>query len=112
MKTLCVNSMVLAAAIASGASSTLAATWTSEAEAAAACKAQAASQYADGERAARVKFKGIYGGADRLKVRMQVLPGEGRAFLAICDVSRSAHAVVGVSPATRSKRPAEVVAVR
>jgi hypothetical protein len=97
---------VLATVVAGGMASNVSAAQMSEAEAATACKAQAASQYASGERTARVKFKGIYGGTDRLKVRMQVLPAEGRAFLAVCEVSRSAREVVRLAPPARGGQPA------
>jgi len=108
MNTIC--TVAVAAALAAGAASATAATSMSEVDAASACKARAASQYAAGERTARIKFKGIYGGADRLKVRMQVLPAEGRVFLAICEVSRSAQTVVGIAPGPRGAPTALAVA--
>ena len=54
----------------------------SPADAAATCKAEAQARYARGDRQARVKFKGMFGGSDVRKVRIQVLPAEGKAFLA------------------------------
>ena len=74
------------------------------ADAATACKAQAASQYASGEQPARVKFKGVYGGNDSRKVRMQVLPADGgRAFLAICDVNGRTGETMGSVPVQQWK---------
>jgi hypothetical protein len=61
MKT--IYGVVLTAVVASMASTVSAASM-SVADAATACKAQAASQYASGEQPARVKFKGVYGGND------------------------------------------------
>jgi hypothetical protein len=103
MKTIC---KVLTMAVFAGTVSTVsAATIWSDAEAATVCKAQAASQYASGEQPARVKFKGIYGGNERRKVRMQVLPAEGRPFLAICEVSRPGGEFVGLAPAAHPGQP-------
>ena len=50
---------VVLTAVVAGMASTVSAASMSVAEAATACKAQAASQYASGERPARVKFKGV-----------------------------------------------------
>lgn len=109
MKT--IYSSIVAATLAIGASSAVAATSLSEYQAATVCHARAASQYADGARTAHVTFKGVYGGTDRLRVRMQVLPAEGKAFLAICEVSRNARALVALAPTPRGIRPARVVQV-
>ena len=103
MKT--IYSVVLTAVVA-GMASTVSAATMSVAEAATVCKAEAASQYASGEQPARVKFKGVYGGNDRRRVRMQVLPVEGRAFLAICEVNGSTGEVVGLAPVSRAGQPA------
>ena len=103
MKT--IYGVILTAVVASMASTVSAASM-SVADAATACKAQATSQYASGEQPARVKFKGVYGGNDSRKVRMQVLPADGgRAFLAICDVNGRTGEIVGLAPRARAAQP-------
>ena len=104
MKT--IRDVLIMVVFAGMASTVSAATIWSDSQAATVCKAQAASQYASGEQPARVKFKGIYGGNERRKVRMQVLPAEGRPFLAICEVSRPGGEVVGLAPAAHPGQPA------
>ena len=97
---------VVLTAVVAGMASTVSAASMSVAEAATACKAQAASQYASGERAARVKFKGAYCGNDSRKVRMQVLPADGgKAFLAICEVNGRSGEVIGLAPRARGTQP-------
>lgn len=110
MKT--IYGVILTAVVASMASTVSAASM-SVAEAATTCKAQAASQYASGERAARVKFKGVYGGNDSRRVRMQVLPADGgKAFLAICEVNGRTGEVVRLVPRARDTQPALAAAMR
>lgn len=70
----------------------------SVADAAATCRAEAQARYANGDRQARVKFKGMFGGADVRKVRMQVLPPEGKAFLVVCEVSGRSGDFLGLAP--------------
>ncbi len=70
----------------------------SPADAAATCKAEAQARYASGDRQARVKFKGMFGGSDVRKVRIQVLPAEGKAFLAICEVNGRSGEFVSLAP--------------
>lgn len=70
----------------------------SPADAATTCKAEAQARYANGERQARVKFKGMFGGSDVRKVRLQVLPPEGKAFLAICEVSGRSGDFLSIAP--------------
>mgnify|MGYP006346503115 CR=1 FL=1 len=104
---------VVLAAVVAGMASTVSAASMSVAEAATTCKAQAASQYAAGERAARVKFKGVYGGNDSRRVRMQVLPADGgKAFLAICEVNGRTGEVVRLVPSVRDTQPALEAAMR
>ena len=104
---------VVLAAVVAGMASTVSAASMSVAEAATTCKAQAASQYAAGERAARVKFKGDYGGNDSRRVRMQVLPADGgKAFLAICEVNGRTGEVVRLVPSLRDTQPALAAAMR
>lgn len=100
-----IRSLVFAASVAGVASTTSAETIYSVSEAAEACKVHAASQYASADQPARVQFKGVYGGTDRRKVRMQVLPAQGRAFLAICEVSRRSGEIVGLTPGATDRRP-------
>lgn len=98
---------VVLTAVVAGMASTVSAASMSVAEAATACKTQAASQYAAGGSPARVKFKGIYGGADSRKVRMQVLAADGaKAFLAVCEVDGRTGEVVGLAPRARAEQPA------
>jgi len=98
---------VVLTAVVAGMASTVSAASMSVAEAATACKTQAASQYASGGSPARVKFKGIYGGADSRKVRMQVLAADGaKAFLAVCEVDGRTGEVVGLAPRARAEQPA------
>jgi len=103
MKT--IRNVLMTVVFAGMASAVSGATIWSDSRAATVCKAQAASQYASDDQPARVKFKGIYGGNERRKVRMQVLPAEGRPFLAICEVSRPAGEVVGLAPAAKPGQP-------
>jgi hypothetical protein len=104
MKT--IYGVILTAVVASMASTVSAASM-SVADAATACKAQAASQYASGEQPARVKFKGVYGGNASRKVRLQVLPADGsRAFLAVCEVDGRTGEVVGLAPRAHGALPA------
>jgi hypothetical protein len=95
MKT--IRTAVLALAIA-GIASPLAHAAVSPADAAATCKAEAQARYASGDRQARVKFKGMFGGSDVRKVRIQVLPPEGKAFLAICEVNGRSGDFVSLAP--------------
>jgi hypothetical protein len=98
---------VVLTAVVAGMASTVSAASMSVAEAATACKAQAASRYAAGERPARVKFKGVYGGNDTRMVRMQVLPADGsKAFLAICEVNGRSGEVAGLVPPAPILQPA------
>ena len=71
-------------------------------KAAALCKAEAASRYATGEQLARVKLKGISGGASLRKVRVQVLPVEGQAFMAMCEVNGHSNEVVSLEPQAKN----------
>ena len=73
----------------------------STADAATACKTEAQARYSAGERLARVKFKGMYGGAALRKVRVQVLPPEGKAFLAVCEVSGQGGERVSLQPVAK-----------
>lgn len=91
------RSTVLAFAIA-GLLSPLAHAAVSPADAAATCRAEAQARYASGDRQARVKFKGMFGGADVRKVRIQVLPPEGKAFLAVCEVNGRSGDFLGLAP--------------
>ena len=93
--------VVLGVALAGGMPATASAASAAEREAAAECKARAALQYGSGEGAARVTFKGIYGGSEQLKVRMRVKPVQGNSFLSICTVSRRAHEIASLSPVPR-----------
>ena len=103
---------VVLTAVVAGMASTVSAASMSVADAATACKAQAASQYASGERPARVKFKGIYGGNDSRMVRVQVLPADGgKAFLAICKVDGRTGEVVGLVPRVHGTQPVLAAAV-
>ena len=70
-------------------------------KAASLCKAEAVSRYTQGEQIARVKLKGIYGGAGLRKVRVQVLPAEGEAFMALCEVN-GASEVVSIEPVAKT----------
>ena len=98
---------VILTAVVASMSSTVSTASMSVADAATACKAQAASQYALGEQPARVKFKGVYGGNDSRKVRMQVLPADGgKAFLAVWAVDGRTGEVVGLAPRAYDTRPA------
>jgi hypothetical protein len=101
---------VVLAAVFAGVASTASAGISSPAEAAAVCKAQAAQQYAAGEKLARVKFKGIYGGGNSRKVRMQILPAEGKAFLAVCELDADSGEVVSIAPANKAAARAVAVA--
>ena len=102
---------VVLTAVVAGMASTVSAASMSVADAATACKAQAASQYASGEQPARVKFKGVYGGNDSRKVRIQVLPADGgKAFLAICEVDGRTGEVVGLAPRAHGTQPVLAVA--
>lgn len=56
-------------------------------DAAATCKAEAQTRFAKGDELARVKFKGMFGSATLRKVRIQVLPPAGGAFLAVCEIN-------------------------
>ena len=67
-----------------------------------ACKAEAAGRYAQGEQLARVKLKGMYGNSAMRKVRLQVLPAGGHAFLALCEVNGHSGEVVSLEPQNRS----------
>ncbi len=87
----------LALAIA-GIASPLAHAAVSPADAAATCKVEAQARYASGDRQARVKFKGMFGGSDVRKVRIQVLPPEGKSFLAICEVNGRSGKFVSLAP--------------
>jgi hypothetical protein len=99
-----IRNVLMMAVFAGMAATGSAATIWSDSRAATLCKTQAASQYAVGEQPARVTFKGIYGGNERRKVRMQILPVEGRPFVAICEVSRRGGEVVGRAPAVHPGR--------
>jgi hypothetical protein len=66
------------------------------------CKAEAASRYAQGEQIARIKLKGIYGSAGLRKVRVQVLPAEGKAFMAVCEVNGRSGEVVSIEPQAKN----------
>lgn len=68
------------------------------AEAAAVCKVEAQSRYASSDRPARVKFKGMFGGSDVRKVRIQVLPPGGKSFLAVCEVNGRSGELLGLAP--------------
>lgn len=70
----------------------------SPSDAAATCKAEAQTRYASGDRQARVKIKGMIAGGEVRKVRMQVLPAEGKAFLAICEVNGRSGEVLSLTP--------------
>ena len=97
---------VVLTAVVAGMASTVSAASMSGGGAATAWQAQAASQYAPGERPARVKFKGVYGANDSRKVRMQVLPADGgKAFLAICEVNGRSGEVIGLAPRARGTQP-------
>jgi hypothetical protein len=74
------------------------------ADAAATCKAEAQARYGNGDRQARVKFKGMFGGSDVRKVRIQVLPPEGKAFLAICEVNGRSGGFVSLAPVAAGER--------
>ena len=109
MKT--IRNVLMTVVFAGMASAVSGATIWSDSRAATVCKAQAASQYASGERPARVKFKGIYGGNDSRKVRIQVLPADGgKAFLAICEVDGRTGEVVGLAPRAHGTQPVLAVA--
>ena len=56
-------------------------------DAAATCKAEAQTRFSQGDELARVKFKGMFGSATLRKVRIQVLPPAGGAFLAVCEIN-------------------------
>jgi len=81
-------------------------------EAAAVCKSQASLQYAAGDSAARIKFKGVYGGNDSRKVRLQVLPAGGKAFLAICRVDGRSGEIVALAPVAQATGPTLAAAGR
>ena len=82
MKT--IRSTLLALSVA-GLVSPLAQAAVSPADAAATCKAEAQARYGSGDRQARVKFKGMFGGSDVRKVRIQVLPpADGGAMTMAC----------------------------
>lgn len=97
---------VVLAAVVAGTSAMASAGTASVNESAAMCKAQATSQYANAQGAARVKFKGIYGGNDSRKVRLQVLPAGGKSFLALCEVDGRSGEVVALSPVADRAQPA------
>ena len=65
-----------------------------------ACKTEAAARYAQGGQLVRVKLKGMYGTAAVRKVRVQVLPAEGKPFLALCEVDGKSGGVVSLQPGT------------
>jgi hypothetical protein len=70
---------------------------------AATCKAEAQARYASGDRQARVKFKGMFGGSDVRKVRIQVLPPEGKSFLAICEVNGRSGDFMSLAPVAQTE---------
>jgi len=100
MKT--IRSTLLALGVA-GLVSPLAQAAVSPAEAAATCKAEAQARYASGDRQARVKFKGMFGGSDVRKVRIQVLPPEGKSFLAICEVNGRSGDFMSLAPVAQTE---------
>jgi len=100
MKTIRSAALVLSLAVLA---SPLAQAAVSPADAAATCKAEAQARYAVGDRQARVKFKGMFGGSDVRKVRIQVLPAEGKAFLAICEVSGRSGDFLSIAPVANGK---------
>jgi hypothetical protein len=75
----------------------------SPADAAATCKAEAQARYGSGDRQARVKFKGMFGGSDVRKVRIQVLPPEGKSFLAICEVNGRSGDFLSLAPVAQTE---------
>ena len=78
-------------------------------DAAAVCKSEAQAKYTQGTQAVRVKFKGIYGSATHRKVRLQVLPAEGKAFLALCEVDGNTGAIATLVPSSAPGKTLETV---
>jgi len=72
-------------------------------DAAATCKAEAQTRFAQGDQLARVKFKGMFGGSDVRKVRIQVLPPEGKSFLAICEVNGRSGDFLSLAPVAQAE---------
>lgn len=104
-----IRRLVLAATFA-GLAAPFAQAGVSTEDAAGLCKAEAQARYGSAEQLARVKFKGIYGSAALRKVRLQVLPAEGRSFLAICEVNGQGGLQVTLSPAARGATGAAAAA--
>jgi hypothetical protein len=50
-----------------------------------------------------VKFKGMFGGSDVRKVRIQVLPPEGKSFLAICEVNGRSGDFLSLAPVAQTE---------
>jgi len=92
---------IVAASLFTGLLAPLAQAGMTTAEAATACKTEAQARFAQGEELARVKFKGIYGGNAVRKVRLQVLPAEGKPFFAICEVNRRSGDLVSLQAKSR-----------
>lgn len=62
------------------------------------CKAQAEAQYAQQGSDVRVKLRDIRGNSKVRKVRLQVLPEGGEAFIATCQLNTRTAAIVALEP--------------
>jgi hypothetical protein len=79
-------------------------------DAIAGCEAEARAKYSQGTDTVRVKFKGMYGNPAHPRIRLQVLPDAGKAFLSVCEADGNGDEMVSLMPRATRIQALETIA--